>query len=189
MNRREALAAIALIMGGTVVGAEAFAEGFAPRASQDKSLFTAAQLALLDEVGETILPATPGSPGARAAAIGAFMHSMVRDCYDRKSQEAFLAGMDALQQVSRNSYEKEFMALVPKEKHDLLVKLDEEARQHQQKKKPGETHHYFTLMKQLTLLGYFTSVSGATQALRYLPVPGRFEGCVPYKKGDKAWAT
>jgi hypothetical protein len=43
-------------------------------------------------------------------------------------------------------------------------------------------------MKQLTLLGYFTSEPGATKALRYNPVPGKFEGCIPYKKGDKAWA-
>jgi hypothetical protein len=44
-------------------------------------------------------------------------------------------------------------------------------------------------MKQLTLLGYFTSEIGATQTLRYVAVPGKYEGCIPYKKGDKAWAT
>jgi len=48
--------------------------------------------------------------------------------------------------------------------------------------------HYFTMMKQLTLLGYFTSKPGATEALRYVPVPGRYEGCIPYTKGEKAWA-
>ncbi|HRN58498.1 MAG TPA: gluconate 2-dehydrogenase subunit 3 family protein [Agriterribacter sp.] len=44
-------------------------------------------------------------------------------------------------------------------------------------------------MKELTLLGYFTSEIGATQALRYIAVPGKYEGCVPYTKGDRAWAT
>ena len=29
---------------------------------------------------------------------------------------------------------------------------------------------------------------GATQALEYLPVPGRFEGDVPMQPGQKAWA-
>ncbi|MDQ6609151.1 MAG: gluconate 2-dehydrogenase subunit 3 family protein, partial [Bacteroidota bacterium] len=48
--------------------------------------------------------------------------------------------------------------------------------------------HYFTMMKQLALLGFFTSKPGATQALRYNPVPGKFEGIIPYKKGDRAWA-
>jgi hypothetical protein len=41
----------------------------------------------------------------------------------------------------------------------------------------------------LTLLGFFTSKPGATEALRYVPVPGKYEGCIPYSKGEKAWAT
>jgi hypothetical protein len=56
-------------------------------------------------------------------------------------------------------------------------------------KKEADPNHYFGMMKQLTLLGYFTSEIGATQALRYIAIPGKYEGCVPYKKGDKAWAT
>ena len=44
------------------------------------------------------------------------------------------------------------------------------------------------MLRDLTLLGYFTSEIGATQALRYLETPGRFDPCIDYKKGDKAWA-
>jgi hypothetical protein len=55
-------------------------------------------------------------------------------------------------------------------------------------KKPEDDNHYFRMMKELTLLGYFTSEIGSTQARRYVPVPGRYEGCIPYKKGDKAFA-
>jgi hypothetical protein len=71
----------------------------------------------------------------------------------------------------------------------LLTAIDKEAKEYQAAKQKDDPSHYFTLMKQLTLLGYFTSEIGATQALRYEAVPGRYEGCVPYKKGDKAWAT
>ncbi|MEP7253617.1 MAG: gluconate 2-dehydrogenase subunit 3 family protein, partial [Ginsengibacter sp.] len=49
-------------------------------------------------------------------------------------------------------------------------------------------NYYFILMKQLTLLGYYTSEIGCTQAMRYIETPGRYDGCVPYAKGDKAWA-
>ena len=48
--------------------------------------------------------------------------------------------------------------------------------------------HYFRMMKELALLGYFTSEIGCTQALRYVESPGRFDPCVPYKPGEKAWA-
>ena len=44
------------------------------------------------------------------------------------------------------------------------------------------------MMKELTLLGYFTSEIGCTQAQRYAETPGRYDPCVPYKAGDKAWA-
>jgi len=48
--------------------------------------------------------------------------------------------------------------------------------------------HYFRMMKELTLLGYFTSEIGCKQAQRYAETPGRYDPCVPYKPGDKAWA-
>ncbi|MDQ3949405.1 MAG: gluconate 2-dehydrogenase subunit 3 family protein [Gemmatimonadota bacterium] len=49
-------------------------------------------------------------------------------------------------------------------------------------------HHYFRMMKELALLGYFTSEIGCTQAQRYIESPGRFDPCVPYTPGEKAWA-
>jgi hypothetical protein len=67
--------------------------------------------------------------------------------------------------------------------------LNKELKEYNEAKKDKDPNHYFGLMKQLTLLGYFTSEIGATQALRYLAVPGKYEGCIPYNKGDKAWAT
>lgn len=48
--------------------------------------------------------------------------------------------------------------------------------------------HYFRMMKELALLGYFTSEIGVTQAQRYIEAPGRFDPCVPYAPGEKAWA-
>ncbi|HEU4993847.1 MAG TPA: gluconate 2-dehydrogenase subunit 3 family protein [Gemmatimonadaceae bacterium] len=48
--------------------------------------------------------------------------------------------------------------------------------------------HFFRLMKELALLGYFTSEIGCTQAQRYIESPGRFDPCVELKPGDKSWA-
>lgn len=49
--------------------------------------------------------------------------------------------------------------------------------------------HYFRMMKELALLGYFTSEIGYMQAQRYVESPGRFDPCVPYQPGEKAWAA
>ena len=48
--------------------------------------------------------------------------------------------------------------------------------------------HYFRMMKELALLGYFTSEIGYTQAQRYEETPGQWIPCAPYTKGEPAWA-
>ena len=48
--------------------------------------------------------------------------------------------------------------------------------------------HYFRMIKELTLLGYFTSEIGYTKAMRYVEAPGRFDPCVPYTAGEVTWA-
>jgi hypothetical protein len=45
------------------------------------------------------------------------------------------------------------------------------------------------MMKELALLGYFTSEIGMTQAQRYIESPGHYDPCVPYKVGEKSWAS
>jgi hypothetical protein len=176
MNRRDAIARVGLLVGGTVIGADAFLTGCKRSPEQltaASAEFSPDTIAFLDEVGETILPASASSPGAKEAKIGEFMKAIVTDCYEEKNQK----------------YNKDFMELAAGEKHDLLVAIDGEMKDYSKNKKEGDPEHYFTLMKQLTLWGYFTSEPGSTKALRYLPVPGKFEGCIPYKKGDKAWAA
>lgn len=192
MKRREALSTVALLLGGTIIGADVFFSG-CKTTGKKEGLFTAGDIALLDEVGETILPATPSSPGAKEAKIGDFMKVIVTDCYDENEQKIFTEGIRKLNETSGKRYGKDFLNLTAEQKHDLLVALDSEAAEYQKgangkKSGDGSPAHYFTMMKQLTLWGYFTSEPGATKALRYVPVPGRYEGCIPYKKGDKAWA-
>jgi hypothetical protein len=48
--------------------------------------------------------------------------------------------------------------------------------------------HYFRMMKELALLGFFTSEIGYTKAMRYVESPGRFDPCMPYTPGEPAWA-
>jgi len=48
---------------------------------------------------------------------------------------------------------------------------------------------FMRTMKELTVVGYYTSELGAKQELRYARVPGRFDGCVPLSASDRAWAV
>jgi hypothetical protein len=190
MNRREALSSVALLLGGTIVGAEVFLSGCGPADKKYGATltFTPDDVSYLDEIAETIIPATT-TPGAKDAKVGQFMTVIVNDCYEDKDQKIFLDGMQKLNDAAKAKYKNNFVDLAPNDKHDFLVALDKEAKDYMGKKKPEDPTHYFRMMKELTLWGYFTSEPGATKALRYVAVPGRYEGCIPYKKGDKAWAT
>jgi len=189
MNRREALSRVALIMGGTIVGANIFLEGCRPadKKSAESAAFTQEDIAYLDEIAETIIPQTD-TPGAKAAKVGAFMTVMIKDCYEEKDQRTFRQGMEKINDAAEKKFDKNFMELSAEQRHQLLVGIDNEQKEYTKNRKDDDPNHYFRLMKELTLLGYFTSEPGATQALRYVESPGRFEGCIPYKKGDKAWA-
>jgi predicted house-cleaning noncanonical NTP pyrophosphatase (MazG superfamily) len=186
MNRREAVQNISLLLGGTLVGMNAFLTGCKTKTGSEEA-FSQTDIAYLDEIADTILPAT-GTPGAKAAQVGQFMTVMVNDCYEAKDQKAFREGMDKINEASEKEFNNNFMKITPEQRHQLLVKLDGEAKEYTKNKKPEDAAHYFRLMKELTLLGYFTSEIGSTQARRYAAVPGRFDACIPYKKGDKAWA-
>lgn len=190
MNRRDALSRVALILGGTVIGANAFLTGCKSgdqKAGAQGAALSAADENYLDEIAETIIPETD-TPGAKAAKVGAFMVVMVNDCYDEKDQKVFSEGLGKLNETSDKKFSKTFVDLTPEQRKELLLEIDKEAKDYMASKKAEDPKHYFRMMKELTLLGYFTSEPGATKALNYLPVPGKYEGCITYKKGDRAWA-
>lgn len=188
MNRRDALSRVALLVGGTVVGAEFFLSGCKANDKYGSSVnLNEKDIAFLDEVAETIIPKTE-TPGAKEAKVGAFMAIMVKDTYTEDQQKIFLDGMNKLNEASNKKFSDGFLQITPEQRKQVLIDLDNEAKAYTKDKKKEDPAHYFTMMKQLTLLGYFTSEPGATQALNYVAVPTKFEACIPYKKGDKAYA-
>lgn len=187
MDRRQAIKYISVLLGGTMAGSSSMLSGCRSGTSGSHLNFTEADVIFLDEVAETILPET-STPGAKAAGVGQFMTVMVADCYDEEDQEVFRKGMKQLNDIARSAYKNDFIRMSAAQKHELLTRLDSEQRQYQETKHKDERSHYFRMMKELTLLGYFTSEVGSKQARRYVETPGRYDGCAPYSKGEKAWA-
>ena len=183
MKRRKALVLTAGIMGAAIIGSEMFLAGCTNK-QKIADLFSDLDIKLLDEVGEVILPQTDLSPGAKDVKIGLFMKSIVTDCYDINEQKIFKNGIAVLNQMARDEYSMDFLDLEQTQKFELLEKLDKDTRDGSKENKD----HFFVMMKQLTIWGYFTSQPGATKALRYNQIPGKFIGCIPYEEGEKAWA-
>lgn len=187
LNRREAVARLALLMGGAVIiGSESYLRGQPVANKTLANDFTAEDIALLDEIGDTIIPATT-TPGAKATNIGAFMVMMVNECYDDVHHAVFKEGLTQIDAASQAKFGRDFLAAAPEQRTALLNELDAEQKQHQSTRAAGEPVHYFRMMKQLTVLGYFTSEIGSSQTLRFSEVPGSFDGNAPYTKGDRAW--
>lgn len=211
MDRRELLRLIALATGGAMVGAEFFLTGCT---NPDKMIgtgkFTEADIAFLDEVAETILPKT-NTPGAKDAKLGQHMVTMVNDCYTSAQQKTFHEGIKQLDEACRDLHKTGFMDASPEQRHKLFTQLDAEAKKamklkndfdNQQVEKEREalvkgdtafkreerTAHYFSMMKQLTISGYFTSKEGRTGALNYIPVPGKYDGNLTISPGHKIYA-
>jgi hypothetical protein len=188
MHRRQAIQNVALLLGGTLVGGKLFlAGGCKPATPTIEGLFTPEMQALLGEIAETILPAT-STPGAKEAGVGEFIPVMVKDCYDATQQKVFMEGIETIEKLSKEKYGNRFMNISSEQRTELLTQLDKEQKEYHKTKENDAPPHFFRLMKELTLLGFFTSEVGATKALRYEPVPGRYEGCMEYKKGDRAFA-
>lgn len=187
MQRREAIQYISLLLGGTIVGANSFLTGCKTSDKKTGESFSADDIAYLNEVADTILPTT-STPGAKAANVGTFMTVMVNDCYDAEDQQIFHEGIGKLDEAMKKKHNVTFMKATPEVRNAFLVELDNEQKDYMKNKKKEDRSHYFRMMKELTLLGYFTSEIGSKQARRYVAVPGRYDGCIPYKKGDKAFA-
>ncbi|MEM9720809.1 MAG: gluconate 2-dehydrogenase subunit 3 family protein [Bacteroidota bacterium] len=187
MNRRKALSSLSLLgVSGLVLPSLSLTgcqhPGYIAR------FFPQEDLLLLDEIGETILPTTEDSSGAKAAFVGNCIDTYIADCYTPELQKVINKGIARFKALSMERYGTSFLTLSPEQRKAYLQDFNKYAHQHEETLNPGESHHFFTLLKNLVIFTYFTSEIGATQALRYVPIPGRYVGDFPYKEGDKAWA-
>ena len=112
MNRREAISSVALLLGGTILGAEAFLSGCKTKSTTEAGAvnFSADDVSFLNEVAETILPAT-STPGAKAAKVGDFMTVIVRDCYEPKDQTTFMEALKKLDEARKKMNSKSYMEI------------------------------------------------------------------------------
>ncbi len=196
MDRREAVKRVSFMLGGLALvgGSSGLLTACTPKdraaaAKTGTGAFSTEDIAFLDEVSDTILPDTAKSPGAKAAKTGAFMALMVTDTYSPEDQAVFRAGMTALNDASKKANGgATFVSASASQRTALLTALDKEQFDFQKTRK-DQPQHYFRMMKELSMLGFFTSEIGYNRAMRYKESPGPFQPCVPYTKGDPAWAA
>jgi Gluconate 2-dehydrogenase subunit 3 len=173
--RRDAIQRLSLLLGGvlsTQLTAGLLGQVLNTGASVE---VTPDQVKLLAEAADVIIPDTD-TPGAKAAGAGQFIVRVLRDCYVREEQAIFYEGLATIESASRSAHGRGFAEIDTAQRKELM------------KQTAKSDQAFFLRLRELTIAGYFTSEIGATKALEYLPVPGRFEGDVAMKLGQKAWA-
>ncbi|HEY4322322.1 MAG TPA: gluconate 2-dehydrogenase subunit 3 family protein [Mucilaginibacter sp.] len=176
MNRRQALRTTALLGAMALSPSLLRATENIGKPSLGGIALDAGQIALLDEIADTMLPTTTDSPGAKAAGCGKVMAGIIKDCYVPEDGKLFTGLLAEINQKSQAQFKNDFTKLSFENRLKVLTPFDV---------KKGEA---YVKMKELAVFVYFTSKPGMNQALRYLEVPGKYDGSLPLHKGDKAWA-
>jgi len=187
-RRRDAIRHVSALLGGiALVGQSALLAAEEPPPA-GKALFSTSELNLLDDMAETLLPETE-TPGARAAGVGPFVAMMVADLYEEPEQRLLVDGIRQFDQRCRSETGKSFGDASAAERLAVMQAVDREQVDYMAARGDDTPVHYFRLFKELALLGYFTSEVGYTYATRYVETPGRYEPCVDYEAGERAWAS
>lgn len=198
MNRREALAKTTLLLGGALSGPTLMALGrwenkLSDGLLRDKLNLSPQQKQLIAAVSEMIIPRTD-TVGALDVGVPAFIEMMMNDCYEAPEHRSFMAGLKALE-------DQKFLSMTPNKKLETLQQVEQNAKEQMkaynaQIIKFGDNEDqetmekqklalpFWRLMKELTMLGYYTSEGGMKASFEYVPSPGKLE-LTKLKPGQK----
>jgi len=208
VKRRLALQRVALMVGGAVTAPSLAAilnscKSPSDSAASGFSLDTD-QRSLLAEIAEVIIPKTD-TPGAKDTGTPEVIEILLKDCYSEEQQKHFVAGLKDLEAESKK-LGGSFVSLDEANKLAVVHTMRDKARAEKEdaekvkivdaetgKEKEDVTKKeplipFFTLVRDLTIFGYYSSEYGVTKAFDYSPVPGRFDPCMKVTPDQRAYS-
>jgi hypothetical protein len=147
-------------------------------------------VAMIDQ----ILPATD-TPGAKAARVNEFIDVILTEWATEDERKNFLSGLADVDKQSNSLFAKDFAAASAEQQIALLRSMDEAAAiaHSVRKDRPPfwqpegrDTQlqgDFFSVFKNMTLHGYYTSEIGYTQELKLQIIPGAQHGCTQLAPG------
>ncbi len=191
-SRRRFLKGITTMFGGAAIGsmlggnAISVAMAYMPSNSSiltNGKIFKKAQLLLLKNICSIVIPKTE-TLGAAEVDTHGFIDNQLFYCHTKSEQDKALEILNLIDQTAEKSFSTSFVRLSADQQFQLLTEIDRGELRFDQTQREA-----FKTLKQLICFGYYTSEVGATQELRYDPVPGGFKGSIAYKTSDPSWAT
>jgi hypothetical protein len=200
MNRREAIQKASLALGytlsgpllaGVLQGCKATPElPFVPQYLSPEQAY------LISRIVDIIIPKTD-TPGAVEAGVPGFIDVMLKDVYTEADKTRITKGLAEFDKGAEAKFGRPFGDLSNDDQVTYLKQVHDEVLSTSKtdtsfgwwRAGGGEGKPFIVEIKELTLLGFFTSKPGATEVLQYNQVPGVFRGCVPLSEVGKTWAT
>ena len=189
MDRREALKQLTFLTGGALSlstvsavmgGCRSTGDAFTPQT------LTPHQNDLVTVISELIIPETD-TPGAKTAGVNEFIDKMLTDWNTAEEKKHFLSELNNIDETSDKMHGAAFLDLDRQLQTSVLEQKEQEA--NSTPIPDTEPSPFFHMMKEYTLIGYYTSEVGATEELIWNHVAGRYDGCYPYSEVGRAWSS
>jgi hypothetical protein len=185
-RRRELLKRAAWLLGGAISTPAALAilQGCSARepgsAPAKPGFLTEAQYLIVAEIAEIMIPKTD-TAGARDAGVPEFIDTVLAAVYSPQQQQHFRDEYESFAQAM-HLLGTPFLKRSQADRVDLVRRSVEIeiGRQFDDDHKP-----FLLMVRELALLGYFTSRVGITENMEYVPVPTAYHGCVPLSQMKK----
>ena len=126
------------------------------------TFFTPAELALVDELSEMIIPADEHSPGARAAKVAAYIDARLAEAFEDKDRTTWRDGLKLVDQLSGKANGKPFMQSSPAERTAVLTRMAQNER-----KPETPEDRFFVELKARVANAYYTTEIGIKQEMEY----------------------
>jgi hypothetical protein len=193
MERREALKYTALYLGVGLSASSvaAILNGCQVDTSMDwePSFFTKAEIDFLSEVAETMLPRT-STPGANDALVHRWLDTVRPLRYTEEDNRAFRTNLKSFMKDARSSLGVDIVHASSEAKLDWLKEVDRQAYEvlKSYPEMEGRERPFYLTLKEQILAGYFNAEIVAKEFFAFDPIPGGYEGCIPYADIGRAWA-
>ncbi len=146
-------------------------------------VFSLEQLKLLKNICAIVIPKT-NTLGAAEVNTHGFIDNQLFHCYEPFTQEKMKRLLTLIDNVTQEKFSSLFTDIKKNQQFQLLTELDTGKGNFEASQQAD-----FKVLKQLICFGYYTSEVGASKELRYLAVPGVYQGSIPYNDSEPSWGS
>jgi len=156
---------------------------------------------LIANLGETFLPRTetPGSLDVSAHIfVDGFLDQVAKMPDQDKSRSGLVKWKEDYQQRTGKKLEKASMEDlskelshwfdIPEDRQSEVRSMLSTAAKEANVSTEYQVYNFLMLFKRLIMMGYYASEQVGENVLSYLPVPGRYEACIPAEEVGNVWA-